>query len=168
MADARLAALQDQAAAATGDAGRLLATAATELAEQGEPVVPLPVSPFHRRLHTRMAAALRAGRAARGRPICRHLHLDKPGVGFWLAASPDMIRCARCAQVQMRYYQDVESCCECGSTAGLFWGAHRLPATVLEREHGRAPVSLGGLVVRWTACQRCLTSAEPPEAADGR
>ena len=167
MADARVAALQDQAQAAADDAGRLLDSAASELREQGEPVVPLPVSPFHKRLHQRMGRALVSARAVERPWHCRHLDVTAPRLGFWLAASPEMARCARCAQVWTRYHQGPECCCECGSRRELFWGAHKLPAVILEREYGR-PVSLGGLIVRWTACQTCMLSDEPPAAADDR
>ena len=164
-----LTALRDQAQAAADDAGRLLATAAAELAEQGEPVLRLKgAHAFQRRLHTQMGAALSAARAAGERPTCRHLDLTSPRVGFWLSASPARLLCAVCAQRWTRYYAGPEHCDLCGSRQGLFWGGHRLPVTVLERAGGRPPATLAGVVVRWTCCGDCMTSGEsPPESQDG-
>jgi hypothetical protein len=149
-----LGAFADQVAAADRDAGRLLAESAAGLAEAGASVTPVPRMPFHDRLHTIMGAELSAAGAIGQRQVCEHLgNLTAPSVSHWLASEPARgLLCASCAeQVTVE-----ASCALCGAESDLFVGAHRLPATTLERD-GQSPVSTA-IMVHWIACQGCLTA----------
>ena len=85
---ARRSAYADQARAATREAEQIATQWATLAGADRRPGRESTTS-------TRLVRELDM-RITSGLPVCRHL-TGGPGVGFWVAWSPELMRCARCA-----------------------------------------------------------------------
>jgi hypothetical protein len=137
----------DQLMAADAQATRLMTEAAGRLADAGSVVVPLPVSPFHRRLLARMYAALGQS-IENGEPTtCAHVDLRTPCVVYWDAARPGVLVCGVCTTMTPTGEAECALCGEAG-TRNLFIGGHRLPVTF--------PVAQ--VIARWILCMSCMTA----------
>jgi hypothetical protein len=89
-----LTAFLDQAGAASAHAEDILhAMAAAGLGEPRHQTPPKPIRDVLGRTRARIL-----GRALAGQPtLCEHLSTSAPSVAWWLAWSPDLLRCLDCA-----------------------------------------------------------------------
>jgi len=110
---ARRSAYADQARAAVAEAEQIAARAAARAGAEWRPGLENATA-------ARLVRELN-GRAMFGLPTCGHLPAS-PGVGWWVAWSPELMRCGRCARdvlVATRGTSEDNRCDGCGRLVGL-------------------------------------------------